>query len=113
MFFFKQCTTYDMCIRYWCSDVCSSDLERGAIFTRREVVDFILDLVGYTSERPLQEQALLEPSFGDGDFLLVAIDRLLAAWRKQAPDAPAGVLADGSDERRAGQECVSRCKSRG
>ena len=53
--------------------------ERGAIFTRREVVDFILDLVGYTSERPLQELTLLEPSFGDGDFLLAAIDRLLLA----------------------------------
>ena len=26
--------------------------ERGAIYTRREVVEFILDLVGYTSDRP-------------------------------------------------------------
>lgn len=55
--------------------------ERGAIFTRREVVDFILDLAGYTSERPLHKLTLLEPSFGDGDFLLPAIDRLLAAWK--------------------------------
>ena len=55
--------------------------ERGAIFTRREVVDFILDLAGYTSDRPLHELSLLEPSFGDGDFLLPAIDRLLAAWK--------------------------------
>jgi len=53
--------------------------ERGAIFTRREVVDFILDLVGYTCDRRLQELTLLEPSFGDGDFLLAAIDRLLLA----------------------------------
>jgi hypothetical protein len=28
---------------------------RGAVFTRREVVDFILDLVGYTKDRPLHE----------------------------------------------------------
>ena len=55
--------------------------ERGAIFTRREVVDFILDLSGYTADRPLHEMRLLEPSFGHGDFLLPAIDRLLAAWR--------------------------------
>jgi hypothetical protein len=54
--------------------------ERGAIFTRREVVDFILDLVGYTSDKPLYKFKLLEPSFGDGDFLLPAVDRLLAAW---------------------------------
>ncbi|OGB06826.1 MAG: modification methylase PaeR7I [Burkholderiales bacterium RIFCSPHIGHO2_12_FULL_69_20] len=54
---------------------------RGAIFTRREVVDFILDLTGYTSDRPLHKLRLLEPSFGDGDFLFPAIDRLLHAWK--------------------------------
>lgn len=53
---------------------------RGAIFTRREVVDFILDLVGYTPDRPLHRLKLLEPSFGAGDFLLPAIERLLDAW---------------------------------
>lgn len=53
--------------------------ERGAIFTKREVVEFILDLTGYTEAAPLTEFRLLEPSFGDGDFLLPAIDRLLAA----------------------------------
>ena len=62
--------------------------ERGAIFTKREVVDFILDLVGYTTDRPLHEMRLLEPSFGDGDFLLPAIERLLASWRNAgSPDA--------------------------
>jgi hypothetical protein len=53
--------------------------ERGAIFTRREVVDFILDLTGYTVDRPLHTLRLLEPSFGDGDFLLPVIDRVLVA----------------------------------
>jgi Eco57I restriction-modification methylase/TaqI-like C-terminal specificity domain len=55
--------------------------ERGAIFTRREVVDFILDLTGYTADKPLYKLTLLEPSFGGGDFLFAAIDRLLHAWR--------------------------------
>ena len=50
---------------------------RGAIFTRREVVDFILDLVGYTNDQPLHEKRILEPSFGGGDFLLPIIERLL------------------------------------
>jgi hypothetical protein len=54
---------------------------RGAIFTRAEVVDFILDLAGYTEDQPLHEKRLLEPSFGGGDFLLPAIERLLTAWR--------------------------------
>lgn len=53
--------------------------ERGAIYTRREVVEFILDLVGYTVDRPLTQYRLLEPSFGAGDFLLPALERLLEA----------------------------------
>jgi hypothetical protein len=56
--------------------------DRGAIFTRREVVDFVLDLVEYTPNKPLYKRTLLEPSFGNGDFLLPAIERLLAAWMK-------------------------------
>ena len=56
---------------------------RGAVFTRREVVDFILDLVGYTPDRPLCELRFLEPSFGEGDFLMPALDRLLESWRSR------------------------------
>lgn len=55
--------------------------ERGAIFTRREVVDFILDLVDYTENRPLYELSLLEPSFGGGDFLFPVVERLLRSWK--------------------------------
>lgn len=55
--------------------------ERGAIFTRSEVVEFILDLVGYTPDKPLHTMRLLEPSFGGGDFLLAAVARLLSAAR--------------------------------
>jgi hypothetical protein len=58
--------------------------ERGAIFTRPEVVDFILDLVGYTPSRPLHRLRLLEPAIGQGDFLFPAVDRLLVAWRAEA-----------------------------
>ena len=54
---------------------------RGAIFTRAEVVDFILDLVGYTEDKPLYKSQVLEPSFGGGDFLLPIVGRLLKAWR--------------------------------
>lgn len=68
--------------------------ERGAIFTRREVVDFILDLSGYTADRPLHALRLLEPSFGHGDFLLPAIDRLLAAWRVAGRPDPLATLGN-------------------
>lgn len=62
---------------------------RGAIFTRREVVDFILDLSGYTSDAPLHSSRLLEPSFGGGDFLIPAIERLLQSWRSADGDKDA------------------------
>ena len=69
--------------------------ERGAIFTRREVVDFILDLSGYTTDQPLYLRQLLEPSFGDGDFLLPAIDRLLTSWKAAGNTAyPLETLGD-------------------
>lgn len=55
---------------------------RGAVFTRREVVDFILDLVGYTADQPLHRCRLLEPSMGNGDFLLPVIDRLFVAYAR-------------------------------
>jgi len=60
--------------------------ERGAVYTRRSVVEFLLDLTGYTADRPLEKVRLLEPSFGGGDFLIPAIERLLrsTAWRGRA-----------------------------
>jgi hypothetical protein len=60
--------------------------ERGAVFTRREVVDFILDLADYTVDRPLHRFRLLEPAFGRGDFLLPAVERLLRSYRAQGPE---------------------------
>ena len=60
--------------------------QRGAIFTRTEVVEFMLDLIGYTAEAPLHHMRLLEPSFGHGDFLLPAAHRLLTACRKDCFD---------------------------
>ena len=68
--------------------------ERGAVFTRREVVEFILDLVGYTADKPLHQTRMLEPAVGQGDFLLPTIDRLLDAYAR-APKAGRGdVVAD-------------------
>lgn len=55
--------------------------ERGAVFTRREVVEFILDLMGYTADKPLHEFRFLEPSFGEGEFLLAATERMIQAWK--------------------------------
>ena len=61
----------------------SDSAERGAIYTKREVVDFILDLVGYTVDQPLADFRLLEPSFGDGDFISPIVERLLASAQQE------------------------------
>lgn len=57
---------------------------RGAIYTKREVVDFILDLVGYTDDQPLTDFRLIEPAFGGGDFIRPAVERLLTAAQREA-----------------------------
>ncbi|MFC3101072.1 Eco57I restriction-modification methylase domain-containing protein [Altererythrobacter lauratis] len=62
--------------------------ERGAIFTRTEVVEFILDLAGYDPALPLHTMRLLEPSFGGGDFLFAAIERLLNAYHRHGGSNP-------------------------
>ena len=67
--------------------------ERGAVFTRRETVDFILDLAGYTSDKPLHQLKLLEPSFGCGAFLIPTVERLLVSYFSDAPDT-ANVVED-------------------
>jgi Eco57I restriction-modification methylase/TaqI-like C-terminal specificity domain len=66
---------------------------RGAVFTRREVVDFILDLTGYTADKPLHRARILEPSMGHGDFLAPVIDRLLESYRREVGDV-GDIVAD-------------------
>jgi TaqI-like C-terminal specificity domain/Eco57I restriction-modification methylase len=56
--------------------------ELGAVFTKREVVEFVLDLAGYRAEEDLPRASLLEPSCGRGDFLLIAVERLLDSYRR-------------------------------
>lgn len=60
----------------------SPESDRGAVFTRREIVDSILDLAGYNKGKKLWKSRLLEPSFGQGDFLLVALQRMLDTYNK-------------------------------
>lgn len=60
---------------------------RGAVHTRPEVANFILDLAGWSGDHDLTRGRLLEPSAGEGDFLLPAVARLLAqAKPRQAKD---------------------------
>ena len=58
--------------------------QRGAIYTKCEVVDFILDLTGYRGGKPLTRFRVLEPSFGNSDFMLPLLKRLLTAAQRES-----------------------------
>jgi adenine-specific DNA-methyltransferase len=60
--------------------------DRGAIFTRRWVVDALLDLTEYTADRDLGARTLVEPSAGTGAFLLPAAARLVDSARVHRRD---------------------------
>lgn len=66
--------------------------EHGEVFTRRWVVDLILDLVGYTADRDLTRLRALEPACGTGAFLAPMIERLIASAARR--DRPPSDLAD-------------------
>lgn len=55
--------------------------EYGAVFTRRWVVELILDLVGYTPERDLAAMRAIEPACGGGAFLGPMVERLSRSCR--------------------------------
>jgi adenine-specific DNA-methyltransferase len=68
----------------------------GAVFTRRWVVELILDLVGYTSERDLAALRAIEPACGAGAFLGPMVERLSRSCRlhgKQTSDAADAIRA--------------------
>jgi len=66
-------------LHYWAD---SNGSSRGEVFTKPDVVGFILDLTGWQVGQNLVGKRLLEPSCGSGDFVLPAIRRLLADCRE-------------------------------
>lgn len=74
-----------------------ADSNVGAIFTRREIVDLILDLSGYVSgEGDLVQKRILEPSCGDGAFTDAIVHRLLEdlAVRGESPNWTSAALLE-------------------
>jgi hypothetical protein len=70
--------------------------EHGEVFTRRWVVELILDLVGYTADRDLVEMRAVEPACGLGAFLVPMIERLVESARlhdRDLVDASAAIGA--------------------
>lgn len=54
----------------------SDDEYHGEVFTRRWVVEFMLDQARYTVDRDLSTLRLVEPAAGSGAFVLPALERL-------------------------------------
>ncbi|MFI8454190.1 Eco57I restriction-modification methylase domain-containing protein [Kitasatospora sp. NPDC085464] len=56
-------------------------VEHGEVFTRRWVVELILDLLGYTADKDLARLTVVEPACGGGAFLGVIASRISASCR--------------------------------
>src|SRR3546814_8899227 len=98
-FFFKQKTAYEMRISDWSSDVCSSDLQAHlAAQDVEELRQFVK--AGAAQERADAGHARIGPT-----------GRLLGT-RILHRHLHCTELADRSEERRVGKECVSTCRSR-
>jgi len=69
-------------------------VEYGEVFTKRWVVDLILDLCDYRPDLDLTQLRVVEPSVGSGAFLGPVLDRLLAAKVKHADAEPWLLLRD-------------------
>jgi adenine-specific DNA-methyltransferase len=52
---------------------------RGVVYTKRWVVELLLDLAGYRSELDLAKSRAVEPAAGDGAFLGPMIERLIGS----------------------------------
>lgn len=55
---------------------------QGVVYTKRWVVDLLLDLAGYTANRDLINALAVEPSAGDGAFIIPMIERLVDCCRR-------------------------------
>jgi adenine-specific DNA-methyltransferase len=55
---------------------------KGVVYTKRWVVELLLDLAGYISTRNLVDAVAVEPAAGDGAFLGPMIERLMESCSK-------------------------------
>ncbi len=57
--------------------------EHGVVYTRPWVVDLVLDLAGYDPDENLVDSVAVEPSCGDGSFLVHMVRRLSSSCQRQ------------------------------
>lgn len=54
----------------------------GEFYTPKEVIEYILDAVGYKPDNELRGKKILDPSCGSGSFLVEATQRLMERYRR-------------------------------
>ena len=67
---------------------------RCGVYTTPEVAGRILDAVGWCADADLRSARLLEPSAGDGEFVVQAAERLVASCRANGTEPKIDVLRD-------------------
>ena len=72
--------------------------EHGEVFTRRWVVDLILDAAGYRADADLGDMTIVEPACGRGAFMLPIVERLAESCARHGRSlADAGSAIRGLD----------------
>lgn len=77
---------------------------KGVVYTKRWVVELILDLSGYCSDKNLVDAQAVEPAAGNGAFLGLMVDRLVESCRnlgRPLSDCQNSLLAYELDEESA------------
>jgi tRNA1(Val) A37 N6-methylase TrmN6 len=60
-----------------------SGADKGQIYTRREVVEFMLTAIGLNTCEDFKNVRILEPSCGEGEFVVAIVDRLINLSQKR------------------------------
>jgi len=60
-----------------------SDLDKGQVYTRPEVVEFMITAMGLSTCDDLKNVRILEPSCGEGEFVVAIVDRLINLPKKR------------------------------
>jgi hypothetical protein len=79
---------------------------KGVVYTKRWVVELLLDLAGYRSEANLVDAVAVEPAAGDGAFLGPMIERLAESCqrlRRPISDCESALIAYELDDASAGR----------
>src|SRR3546814_4701173 len=108
VFFFKQKTAYEMRISDWSSDVCSSDLRPPPALV---AIPLSAPDQGRAGDRPVVGQVAQALLFVLTQMLAgVLLSNFIEEKANKVIEVLAAAAPMRSEERRVGNECVSKCR---